>query len=95
MNNNNFLSYDGFDKWLKKNSINENEKKTSEKVYSKIKFSSLINKIEVDDGNIFEIAKCFRKNGGTIIESVNNILTIKTKKGIFSIEENDTKYKSY
>ena len=92
---NRYLSPDGFEKWLRKDDFLENEKDKNKKVYSKIKFSNLVEKIEVHGGNVFEIAKCFRKNGGTIKESVNNILTVETKKGIFSIEESDIKYKKH
>jgi len=88
-----FLSYDGFEKWLRKDDIIENKNSISKKVFPKIKFSELIEKIEIHEGDLFETAKCFRKNGGVITEVINNIITVKTKKGIFSIEENNIKYK--
>lgn len=88
-----FLSSDGFEKWLNKESVLDNKNSLNKKVYPKIKFSNLIEKIEVHDGDAFEIAKCFRKNGGIVKESGNNILTIETKKGTFCIEELDVKYK--
>lgn len=95
MGNKKFLSSDGFQKWLRFHDINENEINKSKKVFPKIKFSELIEKIEIHEGDLFETAKCFRKNGGIINEITNNIITVKTKKGIFSIEENNIKYKIY
>jgi hypothetical protein len=92
---NKFLSPDGFQKWLKIHDIKKQDERINEKVYPKIKFSELVEKIEVHEGNDFENAKCFRKNGGLIVESINEILTIKTKKGLFSIEESDIKYKKH
>lgn len=92
---NKFLSPDGFQKWLKTHDVLKQNKNINEKVYPKIKFSELIDKIEVHEGDAFENAKCFRKNGGILIESINEILTIKTKTGLFSIEESDIKYKKH
>ncbi len=92
---NKFLSPDGFQKWLKTHDLEKQKKQLDEKVYPKIKFSELIEKIEVHEGDVFENAKCFRKNGGVIIESINEILTIKTKAGLFSIEESDIKHKKH
>ena len=92
---NKFLSPDGFQKWLKTHDLSNKNKKINEKVYPKIKFSELVEKIEVHEGDAFENAKCFRKNGGIIIESINEILTIKTKTGLFSIEESDIKHKKH
>lgn len=87
-----FLSSDGFEKWLNNEGFLENKNNLNKKVYPKIKFSNLVEKIEVYDGDAFEIAKCFRKNGGIIKECGNNLLTIETKKGTFCIEESDVKH---
>ena len=95
MGNRKFLSSDGFEKWLKAHDLNENNNNLSKKVFPKIKFSELIEKIEIHEGDLFETAKCFRKNGGIVKEVTNNIITVKTKKGIFSIEENNIRYKNY
>lgn len=86
---NNFLSPDGFQNWLKKEQQDAcNENIIGKKVYSKLKFSNLLESIEIIEGNEFEIAKCFRKHGAKVIESTpQGILTLETKKGKFSIEE--------
>jgi hypothetical protein len=92
---NKYLSADGFQKWLRVHDINENKNQINKKVYPKIKFSDLVEKIEVHEGDVFENAKCFRKNGGIVVEVINEIVTIETKKGKFSIEESDIKYKNH
>ena len=92
---NKFLSPDGFQKWLKNHDLKKQNEQVNEKVYPKIKFSELIEKIEVHEGDAFENAKCFRKNGGVVVETINEIITIKTKAGLFSIEQSDIKHKKH
>jgi len=92
---NNYLSTDGFQKWLKNDqSENHDREIIGKKIYSKLKFSDLLEAIETYDSNCdeYEIAKCFRKNGGKIIEvSTEGLLTVETKKGKFFIEKVNTK----
>jgi len=92
--NNNYFSFDGFQKWLNYDQSNDKSSYIGKKVYSKLKFNDLLEAIESIDSNHdeYEMAKCFRKNGGKIIEVSNEgLLTIETKKGKFYIEETNTK----
>ena len=90
---NNYLSPDGFQHWLNKEQQDESSiNMIGKKVYSKLKFSNLLEAIEVIEGDEFEIAKCFRKHGAKIIECTKEgFLTLETKKGKFLIEEINTK----
>lgn len=90
MDKNHFFCLNNFQKWLKKE-VEENNNKFEEKQYvvPRVSIKKIVERAEVHEGDIIEIAKCFRKNGG-IVESVqSDIITIKTKKGIFSINERD------
>ena len=61
-------------------------------INSKLKFSDLLESIEIIDGDEFEIAKYFRKHGSKIVEySSEGTLTLENKKGKFSIEEINVK----
>lgn len=90
---NNYLSPDGFQSWLNKDQYHENSIDIiGKKVYSKLKFTDLLESIEIIDGDEFEIAKYFRKHGSKIIEySSQGTLTLENKKGKFSIEEINVK----
>lgn len=90
----NFLSSDGFEKWLKNDQSDDQKNLIGKRVYPKIKFSELLEAIEKIDSESddYEMAKCFRKHGGKITEASNEgLLTIETKKGSFLIEETNTK----
>lgn len=90
----NFLSIDGFQKWLKNDQEDYHNNLIGKKVYPKIKFSELLEVIEIIDSenDEYEMAKYFRKHGGKIIEvSTEGLLTIETKRGKFLIEENNIK----
>lgn len=90
---NNYLSPDGFQSWLNKDQYNESLIDIiGSKVYSKLKFSDLLESIEIIDGDEFEIAKYFRKHGSKIVEySSQGTLTLENKKGKFLIEEINVK----
>jgi len=91
---NNFLSINGFEKWLRKDQDIKENNIIGKKVFPKLKFSDLLEVIESVDSNNdeYEMAKCFRKHGGKIVEiSKEGLLTVETKKGKFFIEQINTK----
>lgn len=90
----NYLSIDGFQKWLGNDQDTNNNNIIGTKVYSKIKFSNLLEVIESVDSNNddYEMAKYFRKHGGKISEiSTEGLIIIETKKGKFLIEKENIK----
>lgn len=90
MDNKHFLCLNNFQKWLKKE-VEENNTAFEEKqhVVPRASIKKIVERAEVHEGDIIEIAKCFRKNGGLVESVQNDIVTIKTKKGIFSINDRD------
>jgi hypothetical protein len=53
---------------------------------SKIGLKRLVAKIESDTGDLFYLARDFKRNGGTILEcDVNNLLLIEVSSGTFKI----------
>lgn len=54
-------------------------------VESKIRLSSLLEHIEVNDGDLEEVAKDFKKNGGTILEATSEELFVQVDVGNFRI----------
>jgi len=90
----NYLSIDGFQKWLGNDQDTNNNNIIGVKVYSKISFSNLLEVIESVDSNNddYEMAKYFRKHGGRIAEiSTEGLIIIETKKGKFIIEKENLK----
>ena len=87
-----FFCLNDFQKWLRKE-VEENNNKFEERqhVVARVSIKKIVERAEVHEGDIIEIAKCFRKNGGLVESVQDDIITVKTKKGIFSINERDIK----
>ena len=81
-----------FQKWLKKE-VSEHSTAIlkDQHVVAAVSIKKIIERAEIHDGDVMEIARCFRKNGGIVENVENDIITINTKKGKFSINERDIK----
>jgi hypothetical protein len=92
MNSKHLFCLNNFQKWLRKEVEEHSEEiKVESHVVASVPIKKIIERAEIHDGDVFEIAKCFRKNGGIVESVVNDILTIKTKKGTFSIHDQDVR----
>lgn len=89
MSNNYKFSLGNFEKWLKEEMARDISFAIGEHVYPKISFKKIIERVEIEDGDAFEIAKSFRKLGGKILTVENDHILVKCKKGKFFINEND------
>lgn len=86
-NNEPNFSLDGFKKWMSK------QKRESSKpkfrgcvVESKLGLKRLVTRMDVDQGDLQEMAKEFKRRGGTILEcDCDNILLVEVKSGTFRI----------
>lgn len=94
-----FSSFDfnHFKKWMSQHQESqESEILEGLEVESKVSFKKLLSKIlETDKDNTIEVAKCFRKHGGKIIESNGQNFLIETKQGCFLIEKTYVQKKDY
>ena len=55
------------------------------KIESKIPLKKLISRIETQDGELLEVAKDFKKNGGTITEENGHYMYVSVDSGSFMI----------
>lgn len=86
------FNFSEFKSWMKnQQDCNLNQNIIGLQVESKISFKKLITKIEVEDGELKEVAKEFIKSGGTIKEVNGQNFLIEVKKGIFLINRTHTK----
>lgn len=91
-----FLS--DFKLWVEKNdknlSITNKRKSEGMEVESKIPVKKLINIIEVEEGNLLELTREFKNNGGIIFESCGDVLVIKVANGLFRVPKHCVKRKT-
>lgn len=84
------LSLDEFRKWIsKQNDAPKNilHSIIDSHVESKINYTKLLEKIDVEKGELEEIAKNFHKNGGKVIDLENNVALIEINEGSFYISK--------
>jgi hypothetical protein len=81
------FSLNDFRKWMSKQKFeNKNFKLNGCFVESKLSLKRLVTKIDVDSGDLHEMAKDFKRRGGTILEcDSDNILLIEVRSGTFRI----------
>ena len=79
------FSLNDFKKWM----ANQNEEKTPDiigmTVESKISMKKLLDKIEPETGELYEVAKDFRTHGGRVSEMDGSSLLIEVDSGSFII----------
>lgn len=83
------FSLNDFRKWVGKQKREAKSVKSKYKgsiVESKLSLKRLVTKMDVDQGELFEMAKDFKRRGGTILEcDGDNILLIEVNSGTFRI----------
>ena len=80
-----------FKKWMNESAEDVNLKKGSV-VGTELKLKTLIERMDCQesyDNTVIDLAKYFKKNGGTVSEMNGHQITIKTKKGIFILNKED------
>ena len=83
------FSLNDFRKWMSKQKFESSKKVTRLRgctAESKLGLKRLVTKINVDQGDIYEMAKEFKRKGGTILEcDKDNMLLIEVRSGTFRI----------
>lgn len=83
------FSLNDFRKWVGKQKRESKVTKSKYKgsiVESRLSYKRLVTKMDVDQGELYEMAKDFRRKGGTILEcDGDNILLIEVRSGTFRI----------
>lgn len=82
------FSLNDFRKWMSKQKKFESRKPKyrGSIVESKLSLKRLVGKMDVDQGDLYEMARDFKRRGGTILECDNdNILLVEVKSGTFRI----------
>ncbi len=82
------FSLNDFRKWMSKQKFEASSKSRlrGRIAESKLSFKRLVRKMDVDQGDLYEMAKDFKKRGGTILEcDRDNILLIEVRSGTFRI----------
>ncbi len=81
------FSLNDFRKWMSKQKFESRKPKyRGSIVESKLSLKRLVTKMDVDQGDLYEMAKDFKRRGGTILECDNdNILLVEVKSGTFRI----------
>ncbi|MEY3163335.1 MAG: hypothetical protein RI887_159 [Actinomycetota bacterium] len=74
-----------FKKWMNQQHDANKSNMVGLAVESKIPYKRLVSRIEVQEGDDIEVAKNFKKHGGTITEENGHYMYVKTKGGSFMI----------
>jgi hypothetical protein len=82
------FSLNDFRKWMSKQKFESSKRSRCRGTIaeSKLSMKRLVTKMDVDQGDLQEMAKDFKRRGGTILEcDSDNILLIEVKSGTFRI----------
>jgi hypothetical protein len=83
------FSLNDFRKWVGKQKRESRSIKSKYKgsiIESRLSLKRLVTKMDVDQGELFEMAKDFKRRGGTILEcDGDNILLVEVRSGTFRI----------
>jgi hypothetical protein len=74
-----------FKKWISNQQDANNKSMVGVQVESKIHLKKLVSRIETQEGEIIEVAKDFKKNGGTITEENGHYMYVSVDSGSFMI----------
>ena len=88
------LNFSDFKKWMKNQKETMSDEKIGIKVESKVPFKKLMNKINPEEGELEELAKDFKKEGGTILEMDGQTLLVEVGSGSFYIPRSYVRKKS-
>lgn len=76
-----------FKKWMFEQHDSNKSNMVGVQVESKIPLKKLISKIEIQDGDLMEVAKDFKKNGGKITEENGHFMYVAVDNGSFMIHK--------
>lgn len=83
------FSLNDFRKWVGKQKRESRSVKSKYKgsiIESRLSIKRLVTKMDVDQGDLYEMAKDFKRRGGTILEcDGDNILLVEVRSGTFRI----------
>lgn len=85
------FSLSDFKKWMDHQSGNEDkvyEDITGETVECRVSLKKLISKMDTEDGEVNELAKDFKRNGGIVTSVDGEIVLIEVESGSFYIKRN-------
>ena len=74
-----------FKKWMSNHHDANKSNMVGLKIESKIPLKKLISRIETQEGELLEVAKDFKKNGGTITEENGHYMYVSVDSGSFMI----------
>jgi hypothetical protein len=74
-----------FKKWMSQQKDSGRKTMVGLEVESKIPYKKLLSRIETQDGELVEVAKCFKKNGGVITEENGHYIFVEVDNGSFMI----------
>jgi hypothetical protein len=74
-----------FKKWMSHQQDAGKSTMVGLQVESKIPFKKLLSRIEAQDGEVYEVAKEFKRHGGTITEENGHYMYVAVKNGSFMV----------
>ena len=79
------FNFSDFKKWMSEQSDSKKSSMVGVQVESKIPLKKLVSRIETQDGDLLEVAKDFKKNGGKITEENGHFMYVEVESGTFMI----------
>ena len=79
------FSMSDFKKWMSQQQDDTRKKMVGLEVESKVPYKKLLGKIEIEEGDLIEVARDFYKHGGTISEENGHLMFVSTDSGTFMI----------
>jgi hypothetical protein len=79
------FNFSDFKKWMNHQSDHDKSRLVGVKVESKIPFKKLLSRMETQNGDTYEVAKEFKKNGGSITEENGHYMYVSVSEGSFLI----------
>ena len=79
------FSMSDFKKWMSQQKDDSRNRMVGLEVESKVPYKKLIGKIEVEEGDLIEVAREFYRNGGTISEENGHHMFVTVESGKFMI----------
>ena len=80
------INLSDFKKWMSQQHDAHKSNMVGMKIESKIPLKKLISRIETQEGDLLEVAKDFKKNGGTITEENGHYMYVSCDSGSFMIQ---------
>lgn len=81
------FNFSDFKKWMSQQQDNGKSSMVGVQVESKIPLKKLVSRIETQEGELLEVAKDFKKNGGKITEENGHYMYVSVDSGSFMIHK--------